>query len=404
MRRKVGVFNNSDDAISAIRELQALGFTNEEISVVSRDESMKDFITEGQLLDETGSAAATGAVTGGIVGGLGALLIELGLIAIPGIGPFLAVGPVGAALVGALTGGAVGGLVGALVEMGFDEDEARVYDEQIQQGKILVMVDDHIDRTVDIDRILHPGPMSDRLDERDYLREDPRLDENRYPQETDSYMVDQWDRLREGTRQRWDRLTDEDFDTIRGDRELLRSRLQHHYGWDDEMADREIHEYYEDQIQQARYNDARWSDLDDDGDDLGDDIREGREDFKHTIRQKWDRLTDDEIESVRGDRQALGTKLEEAYGWDKPTVDREIDQHYQAYRSARPYGDKMDNPLAGKWDQIKGQIQRQWGKLTDDDLNVIQGDRNILRGKLKDYYGLSDEEADRQVSDYLRRF
>ncbi|HHT20725.1 MAG TPA: CsbD family protein [Tissierellia bacterium] len=170
------------------------------------------------------------------------------------------------------------------------------------------------------------------------------------------------------------------------------------------MADREIHDYYDDQIRAARHNDTRWSDLDRQGDDLGDDLREGWEDFKHTLKQKWDRLTDEDVESIRGDRRALSTRLRDSYGWDEATAEREIDEHYRSYRT-RTYDDvDFDNPLAGKWDQIKGQIQRQWGKLTDDDLDVIQGDRHILRGKLKYYYGLSDEEADRQMADYLNRF
>lgn len=173
MKRKVGIFQTAEQAIEAVRELQNLGFTNEEISIITKDEKMKDYADDEQLGDDSDSIPAKSAVTGGVVGGLGALLIELGLIAIPGIGPFLAVGPVGAGLIGAMTGGAVGGLVGALVDMGFDQDEAIVYDEQIRQGKILICVDDHIDRTLDLDRVLHPYPAAGAAQQEQVEQDEP---------------------------------------------------------------------------------------------------------------------------------------------------------------------------------------------------------------------------------------
>lgn len=272
MTRKVGVFNNSDEAIQAIRQLQALGFTNEEISVVSRDAAMKDYVAEENLEEMGTSATTTGAVTGGVIGGLGALLIELGLIAIPGIGPFLAVGPVGAALVGALAGGTVGGVLGALVDLGFEEDEARFYDEQFQQGRILVMVEDDGTKTMDLDKIIEPYSLYEVRSPRsvgsqtepDDTRE-KRIADGTYvrdAEQVDRYLGERWHELREDTNQRWDRLTEEDLNIISGKREKLHDRLKHHYGWDDAMTEREILDYYGDQIHTARYNEQKWGHLD----------------------------------------------------------------------------------------------------------------------------------------------
>lgn len=58
------------------------------------------------------------------------------------------------------------------------------------------------------------------------------------------------------------------------------------------------------------------------------------------------------------------------------------------------------NDLKAKWNKVKGNVQRQWGKLTNDDLDVIEGDTNILVGKLQERYGISEEEAKRQVEEY----
>jgi len=58
--------------------------------------------------------------------------------------------------------------------------------------------------------------------------------------------------------------------------------------------------------------------------------------------------------------------------------------------------------LKGKWEKAKGNIQKKWGELTDDDLDVIKGDASILTGKIKEKYGLKQEEAEKQVREYLK--
>lgn len=56
--------------------------------------------------------------------------------------------------------------------------------------------------------------------------------------------------------------------------------------------------------------------------------------------------------------------------------------------------------LKGKWKQVKGNVKKNWGKLTDDDLDVIEGDKDILAGKIQERYGISKEEAKKQIDDY----
>jgi hypothetical protein len=94
--------------------------------------------------------ATTGAATGGATGGVIGLLAGIGALAIPGIGPFIAAGPIMAALSGAAVGAATGGVVGGLIGLGIPEIEAKRYDEKLKKGNYLVAV--HTDESEDVDR------------------------------------------------------------------------------------------------------------------------------------------------------------------------------------------------------------------------------------------------------------
>lgn len=149
MQKKiVGVFNTEREASSAIEGLKAQGFTSDEISVVTQDRDELKAIRE-----ETGTKApegvAAGAATGGVLGGVAGLLAGIGALAIPGIGPILAAGPIAAAFTGAAVGAGAGGLVGGLVGLGIPEEDARQYEEYVQSGKILLLVDS-TDRDTDV--------------------------------------------------------------------------------------------------------------------------------------------------------------------------------------------------------------------------------------------------------------
>ena len=135
----VGVFHDRDDAQDAINALRDAGFAPDEISVLARDRDQAGALAE-DTGTEAGAGAATGALTGGLLGGVAGWLIGIGALAIPGVGPIIAAGPIAAALGGAALGAAGGGVIGALTGAGVPEDEARWYDEQFQGGGILVTV------------------------------------------------------------------------------------------------------------------------------------------------------------------------------------------------------------------------------------------------------------------------
>jgi uncharacterized membrane protein len=141
-KKIVGIFDTEQEATRAIEGLHNQGFSNDEISVITRDRDELRNISE-----DTGTKApegvATGAATGGVVGGVAGLLAGIGALAIPGIGPILAAGPIVATLTGAAVGAGAGGLVGGLIGLGIPEDEAKEYEGYVESGKILVLVDDN---------------------------------------------------------------------------------------------------------------------------------------------------------------------------------------------------------------------------------------------------------------------
>lgn len=134
-----GIYKTRSDAESGVDSLVAAKFRAEDISVLLPENiGTKDFAHEKNTKAPEGTA--TGASAGAIVGGALGLLAGIGALAIPGLGPFIAAGPIMGALAGLGTGGVVGGLIGALVGMGIPEYEAKRYEGRIKEGKILLSV------------------------------------------------------------------------------------------------------------------------------------------------------------------------------------------------------------------------------------------------------------------------
>lgn len=132
-----GIYASREMAENAVDRLIANGFRNEDISVLMQDNvGTKDFAHEKHTKAPEG--ATTGVVAGGIIGGTIGALIGIGVLAIPGVGPLIAAGPVIAALTGVGSGGVVGGIIGALVGMGIPEYEAKRYEGRIKEGGILL--------------------------------------------------------------------------------------------------------------------------------------------------------------------------------------------------------------------------------------------------------------------------
>jgi hypothetical protein len=146
----LGIFSDRMVADRAVDDLQESGFNPKDISIIMKDQVVTGSGETTGKGEQVAGGAVSGATTGGVVGGIAGLLIGIGALTIPGVGALLIGGPVAAALgltgaaattvSGALTGALAGGLVGALVGLGIPEEEAKVYEQRISEGAVLVAV------------------------------------------------------------------------------------------------------------------------------------------------------------------------------------------------------------------------------------------------------------------------
>ena len=133
----VGIVESHAQAEAIVTDIQAAGVPSSDVSVLFPDkQGTKDFAHEHNTKAPEGAVAGVGA--GGVLGGTIGLLAGIGALAIPGVGPLIAAGPLMAALSGAAAGAAVGGVAGALVGLGIPELEAKTYEGKIHGGNILV--------------------------------------------------------------------------------------------------------------------------------------------------------------------------------------------------------------------------------------------------------------------------
>ena len=144
----IGIFTNTSQARRALEELEDLGVTADDVSIIVKDSVVAEEMTTQTTPSEV---IAEGAATGGLIGGLVGLLAGLTAITIPGLGALFIGGPLAAALgltgaaattlSGAVTGALAGGLVGGLVGLGIPEEKAKGFEERIRQGDVLIAVD-----------------------------------------------------------------------------------------------------------------------------------------------------------------------------------------------------------------------------------------------------------------------
>lgn len=164
IRTITGLFDTLDDAQSAAKELLDRGIPRENVSMVAPDVSNTN---AQQHAVGAESAVGTGALGGGVVGGAVGLLVGAGLLAIPGIGPVLAIGPLAAAIgtigaavgstaLGAGVGASIGGLAGSLISAGVPESKAHIYAEGVRRGGVLLTVgiDSAMAERVDADAVM----------------------------------------------------------------------------------------------------------------------------------------------------------------------------------------------------------------------------------------------------------
>src|ERR1700722_14255901 len=135
-----GIYSTRTAVEKAAESLVTGGFLSSDISVLLPESlgGPKDMATVKATKAPEGSAV--GVTTGGVIGGTLGVLAGIGMLAIPGLGPFIAAGPIMAGLAGLGVGGAVGGLTGALIGMGIPEFEAKRYEGRLQKGGILLSV------------------------------------------------------------------------------------------------------------------------------------------------------------------------------------------------------------------------------------------------------------------------
>lgn len=145
----MGLFDTREQAEKAVRELQTKGFRKEEISIVARQQQGGQAGGRGdqEAAGEDflgGENISGGAAWGGTLGGLAGLLAGVGALAIPGIGPVVAAGPLAATLGGAVTGG----VAGSLLDLGIPENEGRQIEQEVKRGRILCAVETR-DKNID---------------------------------------------------------------------------------------------------------------------------------------------------------------------------------------------------------------------------------------------------------------
>jgi len=138
-RAVFGLARDEEHASRIVANLKEAGFSSDDISVLMPDKrTTRDFAHEKETKAPEG--ATTGVLTGGAIGGVLGWLTGIGALAIPGLGPFIAAGPIMAALSGVAVGGTAGGLVGALIGMGIPEYEAKRYEARVKEGHALISV------------------------------------------------------------------------------------------------------------------------------------------------------------------------------------------------------------------------------------------------------------------------
>lgn len=143
------IATSRNQADQIVDRLKAANFSNNDISVLFPDKgTTRDFAHEKNTKAPEGAVA--GASTGGVIGGALGWIVGIGALAIPGVGPFIAAGPIMAALSGAAIGAAAGGIAGGLIGLGIPELEAKRYEGKVKEGNILLSV--HTENSEEIKR------------------------------------------------------------------------------------------------------------------------------------------------------------------------------------------------------------------------------------------------------------
>ncbi len=162
MSTVIGVFNQTEAAEKAVKALRDKGFTENEISIIAKDQGKTKTKTKKGDMEVGGDFGtneniADGTAWGGALGGLAGILAGVGALAIPGIGPIVAAGPLAGALSGAVTGGVAGGLI----DLGIPEDRGREYENKLKAGGILAVIETSDEKVNEASEILRRNGAQD---------------------------------------------------------------------------------------------------------------------------------------------------------------------------------------------------------------------------------------------------
>lgn len=158
MSTVIGVFRDVKTAEEAVRALRNKGFKDNEISIVAKDDQNKTRKRDMEVGGEMGTdTISDGTAWGGALGGVAGLLAGVGALAIPGIGPIVAAGPLAGVLSGAVTGGVAGGLI----DLGIQEERGRQYEQELKKGGILAVIETSEDKVNDASSILRQNGAKD---------------------------------------------------------------------------------------------------------------------------------------------------------------------------------------------------------------------------------------------------
>ncbi|MGI6147827.1 MAG: hypothetical protein GX195_04965 [Firmicutes bacterium] len=160
MSTVIGVFRDVKSAEEAVRTLRNKGFDKNEISIIAKDDKRRTGKQDMEVGGEMGMGQeniSDGTAWGGALGGVAGLLAGVGALAIPGIGPIVAAGPLAGALSGAVTGGVAGGLI----DLGIPEERGRQYENELKQGGVLAVVETSDDKVNEASEILRQNGAKD---------------------------------------------------------------------------------------------------------------------------------------------------------------------------------------------------------------------------------------------------
>ncbi|VEP17797.1 Signal transduction histidine kinase (STHK), LytS [Hyella patelloides LEGE 07179] len=192
-KRSIRLFYSRDEAEKALRALKSDGFNMNRVNVIAKDAGKVTKSAGVDVAYDEGNNAAegagAGATSGAVLGGIGGLLVGLGTLAIPGVGPIIVAGEaattIATTLAGAGIGAAAGGIIGGLVGLGIPEDKAKIYSDRVSSGSYLVMVNGSDDDISRAEKILRNSGIEEYgvYDAHD-------IDDNTYNRTTSNSVVD----------------------------------------------------------------------------------------------------------------------------------------------------------------------------------------------------------------------